>query len=85
MNQTDYITSEFNVEDIPTDVRNGFPYEKVLHTLSLLHSTKSITFNPDELKSNQIAYLRKKAQLTNLGMLKSAKKNGKIYIWLNKI
>ena len=85
MTHTDYITEEFTVEDIPTCSRGAFPYDRVLHTLSLLAMTKSISFLQTEIKTNHIAYLRKQAQLRNLGMLKTAKKDGKVYLWINKM
>lgn len=78
------IIEDFKVEDKPVNMKNSFPYNKVLNTLVVLDHTKSVTFQKGEIKSCHVQYLRTMAKKRGLGDVRSAVINGKTFIWINK-
>ena len=74
---------EFETADKPIVFKSSFPYEKVLASLKVLDSTKSLIFK-EGIPYYRIVQLRRYAKNSNLGFIKVCKKEDATYMWLNK-
>lgn len=63
--------------------RSKFPYEKVLESLKVLDSTKSLIFPTKEISTYHFHKLRKLGALVGL-TVKKAELDGSVFIWANK-
>lgn len=64
--------------------RSKFPYEAVLKTLRVIDSTKSVIMKEKEINPNNLSYLRTLVENELDMRLRYCKKDGCVYIWINK-